>query len=170
MSYNRFQPFYPSALRHIERHFPHNSTPGSKFNSRFKDPKEVAEYAWEKIKYAYRGELLIREINFQEVIGLEALIALKDIPKGVGIKKRTREIPNKNKPGRYNSYTIWTAEDMRLQETKTMTVIAGPLERTRVHTFLTIYPGRYAPDFSDQEFWSKHALISPRKQKKRRRH
>lgn len=170
MAYSKFKPYYPPAIAHVARHFPSSPTSGSKFIGRFKKPEEVTKYAWEKIEHEYQGRLLIRQVEFSESIGLEALIPLKDIPLHVTRKRVNREVTEKGSK-RPVTYSIWTTYEMSLQPTKSMTIIAGPWEGNQeIHTFLTIYPGRYAPDFTDKKFWRNHALISTTGHKPRKKH
>ena len=156
-----FIKYHGSFERHLARHFANSGVPGSIFTARrFSTPRQVVDVAYDSISGLYEGRTMTHIVPFSEIIGLDSLIPLVSVPKGASVKRGTR---TKGKDaGRANSYTLNFVYGMERIPTNQMVIIAGPvLGNEEKHAFLTIYPGRYAPDFSDRKFWSQHGLIQP---------
>ncbi len=150
-----YQPF----IEHLKNnHFPGRKAVGSVFDTKvFREPKDVIDYAYNQVKHRYRGRRMIFSINCRKIIGLESLISLDEIPAGTTIRKEMRgeKKSSKRSPG----YTVWKVYGIKKRPTNKMVIILEPVpERGNLHRFSSIYPGRYAPDFDDKEFWSRHAF------------
>jgi hypothetical protein len=169
MNFN-FTKYHPAFMEHIKRHFAKGGTVGSIFTgNRFRTPRDVVDYAYEIVISTYRGDLRTYQRRFDEVIGLEGIIAIKDLPAHTAFKRETRERKRETIiKRRSTSYSVWIAYGIKRKPTKNIVIIAGPLpQNPSIHTFLSIYPGMYAPDFEDVEFWQKYAFINERKLHKR---
>lgn len=151
-----FQKYYPLFLDHIKRHFKESGVPGSIFTSPdFDSPKKVIDYAYSLIENEYKGVKLIKEVDLGQIIGLDALIPLSEVPEHCNVKREIRIIEDDEPP-----YTVYVVTGIPLRETSKMVIIAEPVPgENGIHAFSSIYPGRYAPDFSDKEFWETHAFI-----------
>ncbi|MEK6893642.1 MAG: hypothetical protein AABX07_05580 [Nanoarchaeota archaeon] len=163
MKYN-IERNYQLFIEHLRsNHFPGGEAAGSVFDTKvFRGPKDVIEYAYNKVKYRYRGERMIFSVNCGRTIGLESLTSLDEIPAGTTIRKEIRgeKKGSKRSPG----YTVWKAYGLKMRPTSKMVIILEPVpEKENLHRFSSIYPGRYAPDFDDKEFWSGHAFIVEKK-------
>jgi hypothetical protein len=147
-------------MQHLKRHLPESRTVGSQFTSPdLITARQVVDFAYEKIKYRYRGERMVLTVDCGRVIGLDAVIALEDIPLGTTVRKETR-IKREQGSSRKPSYTVLVAYGLRRRHTTKMVIVAEPIAGARnLHTFSSIYPGNYAPDFDDAEFWNTHAFI-----------
>ena len=133
-----------------ERHFPNSPLPGSIFTGqKFKNPRAVIDGAYLLISDDYNGKRLEKVLTFDYVIGLDSIIPISDIPGFVKIEKVKRR-----------GFEVNVVHNVRKIRTRQMVVIAGPLKRESIiHTFLSIYPGRFAPELSDKTFWQNHAFI-----------
>lgn len=157
-----FDKYNPVVLEHIERHFVGSDVPGSLFLPRaFKDAKAVVNFAYNHI-LDYDGKKIIREVNCGKIIGLDALVERAKIPEHFGVQRKMRETSNRGKKymgDRAISYSTQIVEGMELIPTEILTVVAGPFPDCKKHGFISIYPGRSAPNFSDKRFWREHVLI-----------
>lgn len=157
-----FDIYRGDVVKHIERHFVGSKVPGSLFLPKvFRNAREVIDFAYNQIN-DYEGRKIVREFDCERIIGLDGLILLKDVPIHAKVKRDKRESGKKHIAylGRPNNYTINKVVGIELIPTSFLTIIVGPLDkREEVHGFISIYPGRLAPNFSDKNFWGKHALI-----------
>ena len=159
MTYH-FEKYLPAFMHHLARHFPGSGVPGSVFTATdLNTPRKVIHYAYEKIKDQYEGRKLVTPIDCGRIIGLEALIALREVPRGIRIKRVSR-ITKGQDASRKSSYTVNVVKGLAMPPTTLMTIVAEPIAgRENAHAFTSIFPGRFAPDFSDSAFWARHALI-----------
>ncbi|MEK6888655.1 MAG: hypothetical protein AABW80_00950 [Nanoarchaeota archaeon] len=156
-----FVKYYPEFMKHIKRHFPGSGITGSVFTGRFRNPRQVIDFAYDAISSLYEGRQLIKIAKLDEIIGLSAVVPLLSIPKHVTVRRETRI--KKRDAGRSPSYTVLVAYGMKRIPTRQMVIIAEPLPERKIHTFSTIHPGTYAPDFTDTDFWKNHVFINERK-------
>ena len=159
-----FEKYYLPFMQHLKRHFASGKTLGSIFTgNRFRTPRDVVDYAFEQIKNRYHGERLILQKNLDEIIGLEGIVKIKDLLPTTSFKRDTRE-KKKDSAKRAKNYTVWVAYGIKRQPTHNLVIIAEPLpSNPNIHTFSSIYPGKYAPDFDDAKFWNEHAFINEKK-------
>lgn len=156
-----FQKYYGPFMEHIKRHFPGSKIAGSVFQGKFRKPRDVIDFAYDYIANQYNGQRLVRIARFSEVIGLDGIIDLREIPEGVAVKRETRT--KKERGGRPQNYTVLVAYGLKKVPTNQMVIVAEPVSGKRIHAFSTIYPGSYAPDFSDTKFWREHAFVKERR-------
>jgi len=157
----RFIKNHPPFMKHLKRHLKDSKTAGSVFTAQeFKTARQIIDYAYKQIEFKYRGEIMVRTIDFGKVVGLEALIAIKDIPDHLRHIKREMRV-KKEQGKRAASYSVLVAYGLKRTETSKITIIAEPIYgNPKLHSFSSIYPGEYAPDFDDKEFWMNHAFIA----------
>ncbi|MDP3881308.1 MAG: hypothetical protein Q8Q31_00320 [Nanoarchaeota archaeon] len=150
-------------MEHVKIHLPGSHTSGSIFtHPKFRTARNVADYAYDQISGIYKGQRLVLTVDFGEMVGLEGVIAIKEIPKHIPVKRVGRERKSYGK--RPHSYTVPVAYGIKRTPTNKITIIAEPVvDNGNLHAFSSIFPGNYAPDFSDVKFWNQHALISERR-------
>lgn len=135
---------------HLKRHFPKGKTVGSTFNDYFSSPRKVIDFAWKATQErGYNGKDTIIQLDLPEPIGLEGVIALKDLPPEVKLKREKRD----------DRHEINVVFDIEKAPTNHLVIHIGPLETGR-HGFTSIYPGQFCPKIDeDPGFWDKHAFI-----------
>lgn len=162
-----FKKYHAPFIRHLKRHFKGSDILGSKFTgARFPTIKEVIDYAYAEIAPLYdSGKKLVIERTFPQIIGLEGIIALSDLPSQTQIYKESREKEFDSFLGRQEEYEVNVVYGIQRKTTNNLVIVAGPIPASDpvVHTFLSIYPGRYAPDFDDSKFWNEHAFINEKR-------
>jgi len=156
----KFEIYHHSFLEHVKSHLANSKKAGSIFtNPKLQTPRQIADYAWEKIKNRYAGRRMGIEIDCGEVVGLEALVPISELPSKTKTKREIRG-RGKDLTGRAKGYTVWIAYGIKKPETTKLTIIAGPVKgNENIHAFESVYPGRWAPDFTNSKFWNTHAFI-----------
>ena len=140
-------------LQHIDRHFPGSGIVGSKFTStRFKNAAQVIDYAFEQLKSkGYNGEQTVLEMPFDQQVGLMSIMSKKDVPPGYEIKRDIRD----------GEHEVNVVSGLDMHPTNILTVIAGPIEDTDYHSFLTAFPGQnYPPIEGNEELWKNLVFIT----------
>ena len=79
--------------RHLARHFENSGIAGSVFTARsLSTPRQVIDLAYNAIAGIYEGHRLVHILPFNGSIGLDALVHLSSVPKGVSIKRETTRL------------------------------------------------------------------------------
>ena len=59
----KFVKYYKCFMQHIKRHFPGSGIAGSVFTGRFRNPRQVIDFAYDAIFNLYEGRQLIHILN-----------------------------------------------------------------------------------------------------------
>lgn len=143
-------------MDHLARHIRGSETVGSTFRGEL-DPKDIVDYAFEKIRRPYSGEKKAFEISVPFAVGYDGVIHLSKVPRGIEVRKLVRD-------GRHEVNVV---SGIRKIPTRNLVVVAGPMEGTEKHGFLSIYPGQACPPMENREFWERHAFIDDSTQESR---
>ncbi len=159
----RFIKYHPMYIDHVRLHLGGTKMPGSVFTAPYlRTPQQVADFAYSKMRDQYNGIRKAFVFDCRDIIGLDSLIAIRDIPPHTTIKIENREPKARKFVGgpRPVSYSVNIAYGLHRRPTSRIVILAGPVEGSpNDHAFYTIYPGEYAPDFTEKVFWRNHAFI-----------
>jgi hypothetical protein len=150
-----FVKYNPDFITHLVRHFSGSQTPGSVFlDSSFSNAVEVIDLAFDLVKRKYDGDKLVLVHECPKPIGLNAVIALKDLPPTAQLSKDNRD----------GEHEVNVVSGIKRKLTNKITIIAEPLgeknfDTEEKHGFSSIYPGEFCPDHKDLDFWETHAFI-----------
>jgi len=136
----------PGAREHIARHFEGSGIVGSGF---FEDFIPRLRYAIKEAKgIDFHGGVVALKREFPEPVGFNSVVAIKDLPLGVEVKREMREHVEVN-----------VVHGLERTLTNQFFIILSPWEGND-YGIHTIYPGENpSPLFSDTDFLDRHAFI-----------
>jgi len=151
-----FIKYSPDFIGHVERHSLLDRTVGSKFFSS-RGPIEIIDLAFRLLESAgYEGRKTTVQESLGRAIGFESVVPLSELPSGIKIVREKRDDEHE--------VNVVGGGQVRPRPTNLLSIVVGPLNKKEygenMHGFLSIYPGRYCPDISeDPEFWENHAFV-----------
>src|SRR3989344_1742895 len=145
----------PGAKEHIERHTQRQII-GAGFYPDFiprffSSTSALMYFAIQQVKeLGYYGGALLHQVEFSDPIGFNEVVALDNLPRNAKIRTGTR--------GGDERDVVNIVSGVEKTLTHNLVIVLAPYLNNE-YGIHTIFHGNPSPNFSDVEFWSKHAFI-----------